>query len=438
MRVTSLWPSSTGPVTGTLGDQGLRAQPGEAAAGEGRAVRQRDPASGEHAFSGRHLLGHELTGALQRRRLAEAVEDLLARCAAGRGGLRECLGTPEGQRFVAVARELLTAGPDVPPKVTGRLTAASTVTGRVDVPVEGATLSLTVGEGTFEVAVRGLSTFEKWGRAVSDVAGTIGRGVATAASAVWRGLLWAGGQLGGKVFATFGRILRWITKLPARVWRLLLGLWEGVQGLKPWSLTWWASLGQVTTWLGLLRWLGYRLVDLLEIAGVGEVYETLADFVKFNTRSLNAQEISTARRVFGGSIDLGAIRVDQSAVLGPAFSRRPYTGFHTVNSWGRLSPEVLVHELTHVWQYDRAGAIYMPQALHAQIWGAGYDYGGAAGLARAQAEGRGLMGFNREQQAQIVMDFAGLPPFHPDLALYASFVREVSTLTPAELIATRV
>jgi hypothetical protein len=79
----------------------------------------------------------------------------------------------------------------------------------------------------------------------------------------------------------------------------------------------------------------------------------------------------------------------------------------------------------------------MPQALHAQIWGAGYKYGGCAGLCAARDEGAGFDSFNREQQAQIVQDFYRMRRHDPDIDVYASFVQEVSTLTRAQLIAGR-
>jgi Domain of unknown function (DUF4157) len=271
-----------------------------------------------------------------------------------------------------------------------------------------------------------------------------GRAIATAAGAVWTGIKWVAGQLWDKVTGVFRRIRQWITRLPERVGRLLLGLWEGVKALRPWSLEWWASLGRVSTWLGLLRWLGYRLVELLEIAGIGEAYETAMDFIKFNTRTLEGAEIAMARTVFGDAIDYALVRVDEGAILGPSWNDRAYTSFHTINDWGRTDPDVLIHELTHVWQYEQTGAIYMPQALHAQFWGGGYDYGDVTELQTRKAANQGLGSFNREQQAQILQDFyrlkngkqalMGPTATNSDLPLYAWFVAQASTLTEAELI----
>lgn len=264
---------------------------------------------------------------------------------------------------------------------------------------------------------------------------------------VWTGAKWVGKQLFDKFAAIFHRVGRWITNLPARVGRLFTGLWEGLKTFKPWTLSWWKSLGKADTWKNFLKWAGGRLLDVLEIMGIGEVYETLMDFIKFNTRSLNGAERALASSVFGASINLDLVRIDEAAIIGPAFSGRAYTSFHTINNWGKLDNETLIHELTHVWQYERAGAVYMPQAIHAQVWGEGYTYGGAAGLKKKQNAGQGYGSLNREQQAEVVQDFYLLktsnkthdtsnnPATKADLPLYADFVVSVSTLSKGQLLA---
>jgi hypothetical protein len=87
----------------------------------------------------------------------------------------------------------------------------------------------------------------------------------------------------------------------------------------------------------------------------------------------------------------------------------------------------LVHELTHVWQYQHIGWRYLWQAIRVQLQlGAqAYDYGGAAGLQRQRDAGWRLQHFNVEQQAAIVQHYAerqlrGLPNaawalYQPDL-----------------------
>jgi hypothetical protein len=282
------------------------------------------------------------------------------------------------------------------------------------------------------------------GSAIAEGAQAVGHAVATAGEAIWNGLQWVGKQLWSKVTGVYERIMHWVMRLPARLARLVTGLWEGVKTMHPWALEWWESLGKADTWTGFLQWLGANFLQVLEALGIGEAYETAMDFVKFNTRELSGGELSKAHSVFGASIDLGLVRVDEHAALGPAFTNRAYTSFHTINNWGSVPDATLIHELTHVWQYQQAGAIYMAQAAHAQIQfgSAAYDFD-VHELRTAKQDGRGFLSFNREKQAQIVEDFYRLktnqPVFHSDgtpadLPLYAHFVKAVSTRSEAELV----
>lgn len=67
----------------------------------------------------------------------------------------------------------------------------------------------------------------------------------------------------------------------------------------------------------------------------------------------------------------------------------------------------LIHELTHVWQYQHVGIRYLFEALWEQIrlGPQVYEYGDETGLIEARAQGKGLQDFNREQQGDIVRDF---------------------------------
>jgi len=271
----------------------------------------------------------------------------------------------------------------------------------------------------------------------------VGRGIATGAKWLGSKIKWLGGQVIDKIAGIFQRFAYWMTQLPARIFRLLSGLFKGLRTFKPWTLSWWKSLAEVDTWKNFLKWVGSRVVEIAEIGGVGEIYETIMDFIKFNTRVLSPSEIKAGKSIFGNSINFDFVRVDEGAVIGPLFSGRAYTSFHTINSWGTESTDVMIHEMTHVWQFEHAGAIYMPQAIHAQVWGEKYDYRGVSGLLARQSAGKGFSSFNREQQAQIVQDFfqlrqtgyaarTGATP--ADLPLYADFVKTVSTLPVPELM----
>jgi len=93
---------------------------------------------------------------------------------------------------------------------------------------------------------------------------------------------------------------------------------------------------------------------------------------------------------------------------------------------------LLIHELMHVWQYERIGAMYIPLALRAQHTTVGYNYGGVSYLKHNGH--KGLWDFNLEQQADLVADYyliqAGYNPQwgigqKKDVAVYEPFIREL-------------
>jgi hypothetical protein len=154
--------------------------------------------------------------------------------------------------------------------------------------------------------------------------------------------------------------------------------------------------------------------------------------LKSGVRPLTADEVALARSVFGDNINYDRVRVDARSHLGPRHFGFAYVGFYFINCWGSLTPDVFIHELVHVWQYQRFGSVYIPRALYAQRTPEGYHYGGPAALEEALQNGETLVNFNYEQQAEIVADFFRLqnslrpaycPPEHRYLPLFASIIR---------------
>jgi len=131
----------------------------------------------------------------------------------------------------------------------------------------------------------------------------------------------------------------------------------------------------------------------------------LNQIFKPNTRPLTEREIALARSIFGETIDYQKVRLDERSHIGCRQYHFAYVGFYFVNSWGKLSDPVLIHELVHVWQYQRLGSVYIPRALWAQRTPEGYDYGGISSLKKALEQGKTLTDFNYEQQADIVADY---------------------------------
>lgn len=147
------------------------------------------------------------------------------------------------------------------------------------------------------------------------------------------------------------------------------------------------------------------LLMLLDCLYLPEIALWIHQIFKPNTRRLYPDEIEMARSIFGESIDYQKVRIDGHARIGCRKYHFAYVSFQMINTWGLLSDRHFIHEMVHIWQYQRLGSVYIPRALYAQRTAQGYNYGGIAGLRAAAEQGRGLSDFNFEQQGDVVADY---------------------------------
>lgn len=237
-----------------------------------------------------------------------------------------------------------------------------------------------------------------------------------------------------KIYWLFLRLwdfLRWLPKRARRVARHI-----GV-GLVPNKYNWWPPGQRPKRIICVGFWWLELMLLLFDLLGIMELYETITDFVKINSRPLLPEELAAATPIFGKTLNYERIRLDEYAVLGPSWAGLAYvSGFH-VNSWGRLSMPIIVHELTHIWQYQQVGLVYIPRALWAQYTNEGYDYGGPQRIWERLQSGGFLKDFNYEQQAEIVADYfrlcqGQLPEYHYGVnaqpALYAGLLGDMQSL----------
>ncbi|MGB3800127.1 MAG: hypothetical protein WA952_09960 [Lewinella sp.] len=182
-----------------------------------------------------------------------------------------------------------------------------------------------------------------------------------------------------------------------------------------------------------LRDLEKPVRDMLNAAlevGFGAVDTVLATLLSglASYRKMRPQEIATARLVYGDTFDYSRIRFSQESLSNDiifgiqglfededrAFVTNTLVNFD-VND-GDIDMPTMIHELCHVWQFQETGPFYMAEAVHAQEWGAGYEYdlngnGGADDLQQAFLDHPGLSNeevfevFNREQQADIIKHY---------------------------------
>ena len=249
---------------------------------------------------------------------------------------------------------------------------------------------------------------------------------------------WIFHQLGLKFSAIFLRLLDYICLLPIRFYRI--GIHFSLLFYKSPQTQIWSDLWpeQFSLLNRFFNWHLTLLIYFLELIGIGEIYETITDFLKFNTRALTDSEIAIAKSIYGNKINYRRVRLDEYAYLGPKQQRICYVSFYLINSWGKMSDALLIHELAHIWQYEQMGAVYMPSALVAQNSNVGYDYGGVKGLQNALGTSGNLCSFNLEQQGDILADYfrirnGQVPEWGDgqpkDLAIYNAVIQPALGLT---------
>jgi hypothetical protein len=228
--------------------------------------------------------------------------------------------------------------------------------------------------------------------------------------------------------------------LPARIARIAVTLFTGLKGAATLPVTAvragrHSRANVVPLFAGALRRGAFRAVQLLlealDLVGTPELFAFIWR-VLTRTSPLTGAEIAAATAVLGPrAVRYQDIRVAQGGILRWIFTinkQRAFATFHTINlpeegHHQRSNVGIVVHEIVHVYQYERAGSRYFAEALLGQHE-EGYEYGQAEGLALALRQGKRLRDFNREQQAQIAQDYLARLG-REDVSAYEPFVEQL-------------
>jgi hypothetical protein len=181
---------------------------------------------------------------------------------------------------------------------------------------------------------------------------------------------------------------------------------------------------------GVKEWTIDLMFYLLDIFGIAEIHQFVTKLFKWKIRRMNDEELALGKKVFGDAIDFKKVRIDDSAVIGIETIAVAYVSFNTINYSRKIKKEIFIHELVHIWQYQKFGSVYMSRAIKAQKSNEGYDYGGIENLYKVMLDNGKLMDFNFEQQADIVEDYYKLiknpSGTHPMLyTVYRHFINEI-------------
>jgi hypothetical protein len=178
-----------------------------------------------------------------------------------------------------------------------------------------------------------------------------------------------------------------------------------------------------------------KFIDIIRLPLVVEKIWHLLTSVSL----LKSSELAAAASVLGaGAISYNKVRVGERRLLTIIFKfngNRAFTLFHTINfppksGDSREELDIVVHELVHVFQFEKIGSLYIPQALRAQM-NEGYGYDGWEQLVQDRVDGKHFCNFNREQQGQIAQDYYNmviepeLPPDDPIRLAYEPFIDDL-------------
>lgn len=218
---------------------------------------------------------------------------------------------------------------------------------------------------------------------------------------------------------------------------------ERLRDAAQWPILWWRFLPRRLAWLAgaLGEWrrpmtaLHLFFAALFDVIGGPEIAQFFMHLV-MPTTPLTGAEIAAVSSVLGPTaVRYGDVRIAEGGLLNLIFrynGGRAFATWHTVHmpKAGRHTREnigLLVHEVTHVYQYERIGSRYLGEAVNVQrrLGPACYDYGQATGLQNACDHGHLYCEFNREQQAQIAQHYYDRRAAGADVSAYEPFIAEL-------------
>lgn len=186
----------------------------------------------------------------------------------------------------------------------------------------------------------------------------------------------------------------------------------------------------ITNWYDWFLMIPFYVIDLV---GLVELYEILNELINWNIRDLSSHEILMIEQIFHFNVPIEYIRVHSNNLIAKKLGIA-YVSFRQINYHERLSNDVFIHEMVHIWQYNIFGAVYIYHAWKAQISEEGYDYGSATALIDHVKKGRLFHQFNFEQQADIIQDYYRSKNFNSfsldeeSMLAYGNYQEEMNSL----------
>ena len=159
------------------------------------------------------------------------------------------------------------------------------------------------------------------------------------------------------------------------------------------------KLARIYNWWLILYWPLEIMLGLIHLIGFSHLLQTMMRLG--NNRSISDSERAVGQSMFGSRIEWSLVRVFPASKIA-RWKKIAFVAGNGIHCYEKLSDRLLIHELTHVFQFQQVGLVYIPRALFAQASVAGYNYGQITDHLDILVGQSGLGKLNYEQQAEFL------------------------------------
>jgi hypothetical protein len=158
----------------------------------------------------------------------------------------------------------------------------------------------------------------------------------------------------------------------------------------------------------LSEWIIDLMFYVFDVILLPDIFEFVFTWIQPKVRLLDEEEKSYIRKYFDNQVVIQNIRISYTIPNWLKKMAVAVVTFNTIHFSHKISLPVFIHEVVHIWQYQKFGSVYIYRALKAQNSDQGYNYGGLENLYSKMLNNYIFTDFNFEQQGEIFEDYCRL------------------------------
>lgn len=159
---------------------------------------------------------------------------------------------------------------------------------------------------------------------------------------------------------------------------------------------------------GVVEWSIDLIFYCFDLLLFPDILELIFTWVQPKIRLLNRDEKLYITKYFKNQVWVQNIRMNSRIPKWIENLAVAFVTFNTIHFSEKLTVPIFIHEVVHIWQYQKFGSVYIYRALKAQNSNEGYNYGGLENLYSKMLDNYIFTDFNFEQQGEIFEDYCRL------------------------------